>query len=104
MEKSTIEINGKEYKVKKILSKDWRRIFKFEEERKDILLIDFIDKHCEVIAGVLEGVTAEELQEELSVDEVMKVYNDVLKYLLELLSRKPGEEKNAGEGGELNQS
>ena len=104
MDKSTIEINGKEYKIKKILAKDWRRIFKFEEERKDILIIDFIDKHCEVIAGVLEGVTAEELQDVLSVDEVMKVYDGIVKYLLELLSRKSGEEKNADEGGELNQA
>ena len=98
-----IVINGKEYKVKKILAKDWRRIFKFDGERKDILIIDFMDKHCEIIASVLEDVSAEELQENFSVDEVMAVYNDVLKYLLTLLSAKTGDEKNAVEGVEENQ-
>lgn len=101
--KNTIEINGKEYKAKKILAKDWREIFKFDEGRKDILLIDFVDKHCEIIANVLEGVSAEELQETLSVDEVMTVYNDVLKYLLTLLSAKTSDEKNVVEGVKENQ-
>ena len=101
--KKTIIINGKKYTVKKIFAKDWRRIFKFDEERKDILLIDFVDKHCEIIASVLEDVSAEELQENFSVNEVMAVYNDFLKYLLTLLSAKTGDEKNAVEGVEENQ-
>ena len=96
---NTINVVGKEYRVKKIKAKNWREIFKFEEERKDILIIDFIDKHCEVIAGVLEGVTAEELQENLSVEEVMQVYSELVKYLLRLLTEKADDEKN-GENGE----
>ena len=98
-----IVINGKEYKVKKILAKDWRRIFKFDGERKDILIVDFMDKHCEIIASVLDNVSVEELQDTLSVDEIMTIYNDVLKYLLTLLSAKTGDEKNAVEGVEENQ-
>ena len=101
--KNTIEISGKKYKVKKIYGEDWRKIFKFDMERKDILLIDFVDKHCGIIASVLEDVSAEELQEKFSVDEVMSIYDDVLKYLLKLLSAKTGDEKNAVEGVEENQ-
>ena len=104
MMKNTIEINGKEYKIKKILAKDWREIFKFDENRKDILLINFVDKHCEVLAGVLEDVTVEELQNTLTVDEIMEIYNAILKYLLTLLSAKKDDEKNAVEGKELSQS
>ena len=101
--KNTIEINSKDYKIKKILAKDWREIFKFDENRKDILLVDFVDKHCEIIASVLEDVTAEELQDVLSVDEIMAIYNDILKYLLTVLNAKKGDEKNAVEGVEENQ-
>ena len=104
MMKNTIEINGKEYKIKKILAKDWREIFKFDENRKDILLIDFVDKHCEIIAGILEDVTADELQDTLTVDEIMEIYNAILKYLLTLLSAKKDDEKNVVEGEESSQS
>lgn len=101
--KNIIEINGKEYKIKKIYSKNWREIFQFEGSRKDILLVDFADKHCEIIASVLEDVTAEELKETLAVNEIMELYNRIVKYLLKMLSEKTGEEKNAVEGVEENQ-
>lgn len=102
--KPTIEINGKMYEIKKVRPRDWREFFKFDSEKQDVITYEFLDKHCEVIAGFFDGLTADELLDNLEIGDVLKIYNDILTYLMVLLTSKLGkaEEKNveAGAGPE----
>ncbi|MBR1728065.1 MAG: hypothetical protein IJ728_00850 [Selenomonadaceae bacterium] len=101
MKKPKIEINGKTYEIKPIKARDWRRFFKFDEERKDLLTVEFIEKHCELLAGMFEDfITIDELLNHLTVSEVINLYDECLKYFLSLLTEKLGEVKNAEETAE----
>lgn len=98
--KLTIEVNGKKYEIKKVGMPDWREFFKFDGEKKDLLTYEFLDKHCEIIAMFFDGITANDLIDNLEIGDVLKIYNDILDYLMELLTSKLGldEEKNVQTG------
>ena len=102
MNKPVIEIKGQRYEIKHVKACDWRDFFKFDSEKKDILTYDFLDKHCEVIAGFFDGVSTEDLLENLEIEDILKIYNDILVYLMNLITSKLKiNEKNAGTGESL---
>jgi len=105
IEKPQIVVDGKARTIRKVYAKDWRELFKFDGERQELILVDFVDKHCEIIANLFDDITVEELQENFTVEEIMILYKDILKYFLQLLSSKSGgDEKNATDAGEADQS
>jgi len=101
--KMTIEVNGQKYEIKEIKSHEWRIFFKFDSEKREILTYEYIDKHCEIIAEMFDGLTTKELIENLTIDNVMKIYRDILEYLMTLLTSKFDEtKKNELSVGEAN--
>lgn len=99
MNKPFVKINGQKYDMIEPKARMWRKFTEFAENRKELLTIDYIDKHCEVLAEVFEGLTADDLLDNLQVGEVLKLYTDCFRYLMTLLVSRVGEveEKNAVE-------
>ncbi len=94
--KITIKIGEKIIELPKIKAGMWREIMKFEEERKEIRAADIVEKYCEIIAAAF-GVTIDEVLENLSIDEVVPKYYEILNAMLGMLTAKLGNKKNAGE-------
>ena len=102
MNKPVIEIKGQRYEIKHVKACDWREFFKFDSEKKGILTYEYLDKHCEIIAGFFDGVSVDDLIENLEIADVLKIYDDILMYLMFLLTSKLGKnEKNAETGESL---
>ena len=91
-----IEINGVTYTMKKPKARNWAAMVKFEQDRKKILTIDYVDKICEFIATLFEGLTADDLLDNLMLEEVQKIYKECHICYWDLLSGKFEElEKNS---------
>lgn len=91
-----IEINGVKYAMKKPKARDWSAYAKFEGERKNIPLIEYVDKLCEFLATQFEGVTADDLLDNLELGEVQKTYRECSTYFWDMLTGKFEEiEKNS---------
>lgn len=90
-----IEINGVTYEMKKPMARGWSAIEKFEQDRNKIPLANYVDKLCEFIATLFDGVTADDLLDNLPLDAVQKLYADCYLAYWNLLRGKIDElEKN----------
>ena len=91
-----IEINGVKHEMKKPKARDWSAYAKFEDARKKIPLIEYVDKLCEFLATQFEGVTADDLLDNLELGEVQKIYRECSTYFWDMLTGKFEEiEKNS---------
>ena len=91
-----ININGVNHEMKKPLARDWKNFEKFEQDRKQIPLADYVDKLCEFLATLFDGVTADDLLDNLPLDEVQQLYADCYLAYWNLLRGKIDElEKNS---------
>lgn len=94
MNKPIITINGVQIEMLVPKARMWREFIKFDEERKDISSVDFVDRHSEIIAQAF-GVSKDDVLDNLSVDEILPAYTEVLRYLVSTLtSRFVGDKKN----------
>lgn len=99
IKKPTVKIDGKEYEIKKVKPKQWRDFFKFDTERGKLPLSEMMEKHCEAISPFFDDeLTPEYLLENMDISDVLKVYHDIRTYLMELVSSKLYEPKNAEKG------
>lgn len=87
MDKPTITIDGKRLEMQTPKARFWRELIKFEEERKNLTVESFCDEHAKILAAAF-GVTADEIFDNLDVDEIMPTYVDVLMYTMGLLTAK----------------
>lgn len=91
----TIEINGVTYKMIKPKAKNWAKFAKFDAERKNLNLEEYVDSLCDFMADIFEGVTKEDLLDNLYLEEVQKKYYECANCYWNLLSGKFEElEKN----------
>ena len=81
----TITINGKEIEMKKLTARIWRETTKINEKRKDISSVDAIDIYCAVIATAF-GVTADEILDNLYIEDIMPKYFEVLNFINTLIN------------------
>lgn len=87
MEKLTITINGKEIKMPTAKARLWRTIMQFDEEKKDMLKADAIEKYCEIIALAF-GVATDEVLDNLELPDVLPTYFAVYGAVVQMLSDK----------------
>lgn len=87
MNTPTITINGKEIQMPKLTARVWKETTKINEKRKDLSYVDAINVYCEVIA-IAFGVTADEVLDNLYVEDVMPKYFEVLKEIGALITSK----------------
>lgn len=87
MTRPTITIDGKTIEMKKTFVEVFRKILKLDAERTSIPAIEFIDRHCEVIALAF-GVTAEQVYDNLDVAEIIPLYSDISIFMSERLAGK----------------
>ena len=83
-----LEINGKKIKAMPVKAKMWRKFMEFDEQKNDLKIEDYIDKHCELIAEVFPDVTADDILDNVELDEIAVLYRAVFKYLTELINSK----------------
>ena len=99
IKKPLLEVEGEKYEIKKIKPKHWREFFKFDTERGEMPLSELMQGHCEAIAPFFDDeMTPEYLLENMDIADVLKVYHDIRTYLMELVSSKLYEPKNAETG------
>jgi len=101
MKKPVIEVNGKKYEMKTPKPRMWRKFFKFDEERAKMSVADSVEEHCKFLPEWFEGdLTADEMLDNMEVEEIFKAYNGCLKYLLSMFAAKWGDEekKEANDG------
>lgn len=87
MEKLTITINDKEIEMPTAKARLWRTIMQFDEEKKDMLVPDAIEKYCEIIALAF-GVATDEVLDNLELPDVLPTYFAVYGAVVQMLSAK----------------
>lgn len=85
MTRPTITIDSKTIEIKKTSVEVFRKILKLDSERSEIPALDFVDRHCEVIALAF-GVTDEQVYSNLDVADLIPKYSEVSIYLSERLA------------------
>lgn len=83
----TITIDGKEIPMKRLTARIWKETTKINEKRKDATSVDAIDVYCGVIA-VAFGVTADEILDNLFIEDIMPKYFEVLNEINSLITSK----------------
>ena len=81
MDKPKIKVNGKTYEMQEAKAKAWRMVAEFDENKKDIPNVEFIEKHAEIIAQFFPKLTVEEILENMSIPEVIKTFYDCYKFM-----------------------
>ena len=75
-----IKVSGKEYPVPKHKTIVWRRFMEFQEEKKDMTVMQALDRMCELIillfGAEFPAKTAEELQGMVDTEEIIPLYNE----------------------------
>lgn len=87
MARPTITIDGKTIEMKTAKVEVFRKILKLDNERKEIPVTDFVDRHCEVIALAF-GITEEQVYNNLDIGELIPKYSEISIYLSERLVGK----------------
>lgn len=96
MEQFKIVLDGKEYTTINPKARVWREFVKFDEQKKELELINYVDKHAEMIASVFnDEVTADKILDNIDLDDIMPIYNDVFRWLLSQISTKLNKIPNA---------
>ena len=101
-----IEVNGKSYTIPKHKAIVWRRFMEFQEEKKDMTVVEAMTKMCELIillfgAG-FPAKTADELMEIVDTEEIIPLYNEaydaingqLISKMEQLPKYEPAEEKS----------
>lgn len=101
MDNPTITIGGKTYELPRPKGGAWRKLLEHDKNHNDIFAEDFIEKRCEFLAEIYgNGLTADNLLDELYLDEIIAAYREVARYTLRQVAPKLEEvQKNAVEGG-----
>lgn len=95
MDKPIITINGKIIEMKTPKARAWREIMKFNEDRQSLPASDFCEEHAKMIALAF-GVSADEVLDNLDVDDILPTYLNVFTSLVGLLTAKLAiDKKNA---------
>lgn len=101
MEKPIIEIDGKKYEMIDVKARMWRLFAEFDEKKKTIKLVDFVDEHAKILAVFFKGLTADDILDNMPLGEILNTYRKCSRYLIGLLNGKfETLEKNA-ESGEV---
>ena len=91
-----IEINGVTYTMKKPKANMWGKFAKFDAERTKGNTAEYVDKVCEFLAEIFDGVTKDDLLDNLYLEEVQKKYFECSDCFWSLLTGKFEElEKNS---------
>lgn len=101
MNTPTITVEGKIYELPRLKCEAWRKFMAFEKNHNDVFAEDFIEARCEFLADIYGGeFTADTLLYNLYLEEIVKAYRDVTKYIIACLTPKLEEaEKNVDAGG-----
>ena len=91
-----IEVDGVKYEMRRPKANMWADFAKFDEERKNLPITEYVDKICEFLASQFEGLTKDALLDNLFLEEVQKKYFECAGFLWNLLTGKFEElEKNS---------
>ena len=85
MEKPKIELKGKIYEMKEPKGKIWRMFAEIHENRAEIPNIEFIEKHAEVVAENFEGITTEDILENMDISKIIPTFYDCYRYISSIL-------------------
>ena len=95
MERPTITIEGKKYEIKKLTGRDWRVFSEFNDKIPQYTDADFIEKHAAFIAEFYNGVTADNVLDNMPLPEIVPASMAIRNYILQSLTAKFKEvEKN----------
>lgn len=98
MEKPTINISGTVLTMPEPKARIWREIIVFDEERKTIPAVDIVDKCCEVIALAFgHTLTKDDVLDNIEIGDVLPLYFEILRYILEMLTVKIGKKNELEE-------
>ena len=100
MNTPTIIIDEKTYELPRLKGSAWRKFMAFEKDHTEVFSEDFIETRCAFLADIFGNkFTADDLLDNLYLEEVAKAYFDVAHYIIGRLSAKLEEaEKNADAG------
>ena len=101
MDKPKITIDGKEIEMQTPKARLWREIIKFDSERRDLPVDNFVDEHAAIIAKAF-NISVDEVLDNLEVSEILPTYSQVLGTVLLLLTEHlPQAKKNTVEVAEV---
>ena len=96
MEELKINIDGIEHIAQMPKAAVWRKFMKFDDEKKNMKLRDYIDKHAEMIALVFDDeVTADKVLDNFDLNKIIPFYNDVFVWVITLITGKLDKIPNA---------
>ena len=91
-----IEINGVTYTMKKPKANFWSKFVKFDKGKSQIPLAEYVDKVCEFLAEIFDGLTKDILLDNLYLEEVQGKYLECADCYWNMLTGKFKElEKNS---------
>lgn len=100
MDKPTLTIGGKTYKMPRLNGRHWRILGEFIEAAPNYADVDFLERHAEFIAKFYEGVTADAVLD-MPIEDILPASAAIRKYVMERLTEKLEKiEKNVEEGKE----
>lgn len=88
MDMPKITVDGKEFTMAAPKCRMWRTWMAFDKEKGNLAPEEFIERHCALIAEVFPGLTADDLLDNVDLDEVILIYNRCLLALMQLLSSR----------------
>ena len=88
MDKPVININGTIYEIIEIKSRLWRIIAEFEENKNNLSNADFIDKHAELLALFFDGISVDDILDNVDLSDILKIYFDCYQYIYWLMYSK----------------
>ena len=92
MDKPTLTINGKVIEMPAVKARIWREVMALTAERKNISTVDFVERHCDVIAMAF-NITKDDVLDNISVEDVLPTFNTILVYISSLITAKLGDTK-----------
>jgi hypothetical protein len=98
----TITINEKEYKAQKPKARIWENFCKFDEAKKNLPAEEFLSAHAELIAQVFDGITKDDILDELYLDDILFIYSEIFVWITSLLTAKLAEIPKNVESEEAN--
>lgn len=101
MKRPTITIDGKTYELPKPKCGVWRKLLEHDKNNREVFTEDFIENRCAFLAEAFGGgLTMEFLLDNLYLEDALRIYREVLTFIIGELTPKLEEaEKNGGAGG-----
>ena len=85
MDKPKIELNGKEYEMKEPKGKAWRTFSELHEKRAEIPNVEFLERHAEVIAQNFDGLTTDDILEQMDISKIIPTFYECYRYIGSIL-------------------